>query len=180
MHDAPRRQTPPHPEVRPGILAEPGPQRSDRSLRRSSGDGSPTLGLPVLAGASGESVDSSALSLLTAHTLEAKRKEEEEVQQEKEEKHVPDSTGWMELCDHVKGKTNYWNRRTRQSVWTGIRVVWVGRRNSEDEVYYWHKDSRVRSFDLHPLPPGYGGRGEGLASPYSISGATRPEIRTFF
>ena len=37
-----------------------------------------TLGLPVLAGASGEAVDSSALSFLTAQALESKRKEEEE------------------------------------------------------------------------------------------------------
>ena len=34
--------------ARPGILAESGPQRSDRSLRHSSRDGLPTLSLPVL------------------------------------------------------------------------------------------------------------------------------------
>ena len=38
----------------------------------------PTLGLPVLAEASGETVDSSALSFSTAKALEAKRKEEDE------------------------------------------------------------------------------------------------------
>ena len=60
--------------MRPGSVAEPGPQRSDRSLRHSSGAALPTLGLPVLDGASGEAVDSSALSFLTAQALEAKRK----------------------------------------------------------------------------------------------------------
>ena len=40
---------------------EPGPQRSDRSWRHSSGEDLPTLSLPVLAGESGESIDSSTL-----------------------------------------------------------------------------------------------------------------------
>ena len=34
-NNAPRRQKAPPPGARPGILAEPGPQSSDRSLRRS-------------------------------------------------------------------------------------------------------------------------------------------------
>ena len=45
--------TPP-PRERPGCLVDPGPQRSDRTVRRSAGDSLPTPGLPVLAGASGE------------------------------------------------------------------------------------------------------------------------------
>ena len=45
---------------RPGILAEPGPRRSDRSLRRSAGDSHPTLGLPVLAEVSGDALDASS------------------------------------------------------------------------------------------------------------------------
>ena len=40
-NDALRRQTAPPPGARPGILAEQGPQRSDRSLPRSSGDALP-------------------------------------------------------------------------------------------------------------------------------------------
>ena len=73
-HEAPRRRGTP----RPGLLAEPGPQRSDRSLRHSSKDtSSQPSGLPVLAGASGELVDSSALRFLTASALEAKRKLEQ-------------------------------------------------------------------------------------------------------
>ena len=50
--------------------AEPLPQRSDRSRRHFSGDTHPTTGLPVLAGASGEVVDSSALAFLTRAALE--------------------------------------------------------------------------------------------------------------
>ena len=92
-YDGPRAQKAPPPGARPGLLAEPGPQRSDRSLRRFAGDTHPTLGLPVLSGASGEVVDSSALAFLTLQTLLArareKRKEEvlakeEEEKQEKE------------------------------------------------------------------------------------------------
>ena len=42
-HDAPRAQKTPPPGVRPGILAEPGPQRSDRTVRRFLGDCSFTV-----------------------------------------------------------------------------------------------------------------------------------------
>ena len=62
--------------LRRGILAEPGPQRSDRSLRHSSRDGLPTLALHSLAGSAGEAVDGAALSFLTAQALKAKIKEE--------------------------------------------------------------------------------------------------------
>ena len=47
-----RAQKRPPPGERPGILAEHGPQRSDRTMRRSIKDTHPTVGLPVLAGAS--------------------------------------------------------------------------------------------------------------------------------
>ena len=52
-------------------------------MRRSAGDNLPTLGLPVLAGMSGEAVDSSALSFFTAQTL-LLQKEAREKEQEKE------------------------------------------------------------------------------------------------
>ena len=55
-YEAPRRQKTLPPKARPGILAEPGPQRSDRTVRRSALDTLPTLGLPILAGVSGEVV----------------------------------------------------------------------------------------------------------------------------
>ena len=73
-----RAQKTPPPGARPGILAEPGPQRSDRSRRHLSGDAHPTLGLPVLAGESGEVVDVSTLAFLTRAVLEEKRKAEVE------------------------------------------------------------------------------------------------------
>ena len=64
----------------PGILPEPGPQRSDRCLRRSAGD-TPLLAVPSLAG--GDGADDTAVAFLVRQTLlekeEEKRKEEEEV-----------------------------------------------------------------------------------------------------
>ena len=68
--------------------------------------GTPTrLGLPPLAGASGEVVDSSALRFVSASALEAKRKpEEEEKEKEKEkgllqEEEEEDAGGWFESVD---------------------------------------------------------------------------------
>ena len=65
------------PGERPGILAEPGPQRSDRSRRHSSGDGMPTLALPSLARSVGEAVDGAALAFLTSRALAAQKEEEQ-------------------------------------------------------------------------------------------------------
>ena len=67
-------KTPP-PGARPGILAEPGPQRSDGSKRHFSGDNLLTLGTPSLA--AGEAVDSSSLRFLTAAALRRWKEEEE-------------------------------------------------------------------------------------------------------
>ena len=63
-HDAPRRQKTPPPGERPGSLFDPGPQRSDRSLRRSAGDGLPQLITPSLASTASEAVDSATLAFL--------------------------------------------------------------------------------------------------------------------
>ena len=90
-HDAPREPKTPPPGVRPGSLAEPGPQRSDRTVRRSSGDSLPTLALPSLA------VDSSALRFLTASALEAKRKLEEEEKMKAKVKKLKED---MEAAEH--------------------------------------------------------------------------------
>ena len=81
-----RAQKTPPPGERPGLLLEPGPQRSDRTVRRSSGDNLPTLALPVLAGSAGEVVDSSSLRFLTASALKARREEEEEERKKEKEK----------------------------------------------------------------------------------------------
>ena len=64
-HTGLRAQKTPPPGERPGLPLEPGPQRSDRTVRRSSGDSLPTLALPVLAGSAGEAVDGAALRRLS-------------------------------------------------------------------------------------------------------------------
>ena len=55
---------PPPPGVRPGLPLEPGPERSDRTLRRSAGDGLPHLALPSLASSAREAVDSATLAFV--------------------------------------------------------------------------------------------------------------------
>ena len=62
-------------------LAEPRPQRSDRPVRRSAGEALPTLGLRVLAGASGEAVDATSLHHLLKMSLARQTKLEEEEQE---------------------------------------------------------------------------------------------------
>ena len=103
LYDGPRAQKRPPPGERPGILAESGPQRSDHTVRRSSGDNLPTLALPVLAGSAGEVVDISSLVFLTRS-----REEEEKVQAMLEE--VRDFDGWNQATgsDHVQF---FWHRR---------------------------------------------------------------------
>ena len=59
----------------PGILAEPGPQRSDRSLRHSS-EGAPPLVLVSLAG--GDAPDDATVAFLLSAALTMKKEEEEE------------------------------------------------------------------------------------------------------
>ena len=65
-YEAPRRLEPPP--------LEPGAQWSDRIVRPSRRDGSPTFALPELAGSAGEAADRSALAFLAARALEAQRK----------------------------------------------------------------------------------------------------------
>ena len=74
------------PPGEPSILAEPGPQRSDRSLRHSSGN-APLLVVATLAAAAADGVDAATLAFLTDRALEARRKEgQEEREKEKKEK----------------------------------------------------------------------------------------------
>ena len=73
-NDVPRRQNTPHPGERSGLLLELGPQRSDRSVRRSSHQGLPRLATPSLAGAAGEGVDSSSLQFRNASLGRKKRR----------------------------------------------------------------------------------------------------------
>ena len=82
-HAGLRAQKTPPPGERPGILAEPGPQRSDRTVRRSSLE-TPLLAVPVLAG--GDGVDGTALSFLVRRAVEDRKREKEEEEKEKARK----------------------------------------------------------------------------------------------
>ena len=75
----PAQKTPP-PRERPGILPEPEPQRSDRTVRRFAGDALPQLATPSLAGAAGETVDAGTVAFLTRAALEAQEEEARRVQ----------------------------------------------------------------------------------------------------
>ena len=69
---------------------------------------------------------------------------------------VPDSVEWVELCDD-NGKTQFCNRHSNETAWDppeGIKVVWVGTKNSKGVLYFWHKVSRASTYVLPPLPPG--------------------------
>ena len=74
-HEGLRAQTALPPGARPGILVEPGPQRSDRTVRHSAGD-TPLLVVPALRGDDG--VDGTTLRFLLAQNLSLKKKQEEE------------------------------------------------------------------------------------------------------
>ena len=72
-----RAQMAPPPGERLGCLFDPGPQRSDRSLRRFAGDGTPDLALPSLPRSAWEAVDGPALAFLTSRALATQVGEEE-------------------------------------------------------------------------------------------------------
>ena len=64
---------------------------------------------------------------------------------------------WVRLNERHVGKTYFWNRRTNGTVWLapdGVEVVWYGEKDQEGRVWYWHRDTRISTFDLPPLPPG--------------------------
>ena len=73
--DGLRAQKPPLPGVRPGSLFDPGPQRSDRTVRHSAGD-TPLLVVPALRGDDG--VDGTTLRFLLEQNLSLKKRQEEE------------------------------------------------------------------------------------------------------
>ena len=123
VHDALRGQKTPPPGVRPGSLVDPGPQRSDRTVRRSSGK-APLLVVASLADPSADGVDAATLSFLTASALEARRKKEEEEEQQVDQP-VPDSVEWVQLSG-VDGKTHFWNRRSNETAWNPPEGIKVG------------------------------------------------------
>ena len=65
---------------RPRLFVQPCPLQRDRTVRRSAGDGLPTLALPTLAWSEGEAVHSAALSFLLLRALMKKEEEAEEAQ----------------------------------------------------------------------------------------------------
>ena len=43
-----------------------------------------------------------------------------------------------------------------RTVWrapAGVEVVWYGEKDEKGGVWYWHRDTRVSTFELPPLPP---------------------------
>ena len=72
VNDALRGLKRPPLEARPDILAEPGPQRSDRSRRHTSG------GRHADSRSAGVALDGAALAFLTSRELAAQRKAEKE------------------------------------------------------------------------------------------------------
>ena len=69
---------------------------------------------------------------------------------------LEDSVEWVRLRDKIAGKTYFWNRRTNSTVWrapAGVEVVWNGEKDEEGGIWYWHRDTRVSTFVLPPLPP---------------------------
>ena len=68
---------------------------------------------------------------------------------------LEDSVEWVRLREKHAGKTYFCNRRTNSRVWrAGVEVVWYGEKDEVGSVWYWHRDTRVSTFDLPPLPPG--------------------------
>ena len=82
QHDGLRALKPPLPGVRPGSLFDPGPQRSDCTVRHSAGD-APLQVVPALRGDDG--VDGTTLRFLLEQNLSLKKKQEEEKERELKE-----------------------------------------------------------------------------------------------
>ena len=69
--------------------------------------------------------------------------------------HLPDSAEWVELYNDT-GRTYFWNRRSNLTVWqppAGLQVVWVGEKDEDGDVWYWHRCTRASGCSLPPLPP---------------------------
>ena len=88
QHDGLWAQKPPLPGVRPGSLFDPGPQRSDRTVRHSAGD-APLQVVPALRGDDG--VDGTTLRFLLEQNLLLKKKQEEEEKAKERAKKVAES-----------------------------------------------------------------------------------------
>ena len=99
-HDGLRAQKTPPPGERPGCLPDPGPQRSDRTVRHSAGE-APSLLPPSLADAAADVVDHSSSAFLLKASLRQRRKEEEEEEARKVE------------MEHVLAVKEQWRARRK-------------------------------------------------------------------
>ena len=65
----------------------------------------------------------------------------------------PNSPEWVQFID--MGGLYFWNRRTRETARqppAGVKVVSVGTMDEEGDYFYWHKETRVSTYVLPPLP----------------------------
>ena len=122
QHDGLRAQKPPLPGVRPGSLFDPGPQRSDRTVRHSAGD-TPLLVVPALHGNDG--VDGTTLRFLLEQNLSLKKKQEEREMKEKEAQKVKREEKLLELAAR--------QRAASRELDTLLLVPFVRRSDQEEE-----------------------------------------------
>ena len=134
-HSALRGPKQPPPGSRPGILAEPGPQRSDRSLRHSS-SGAPSLALVSLAG--GDAPDDATVTFLLSAALTMKKEEEEEERRKREEELRADEKKKLEARERKRAKAlKGWDE---EALWQLNRRIQAGSTLSSAEYaawYYW-------------------------------------------
>ena len=93
-----RAQKPPLPGVRPGSLLDPGPQRSDRTVRHSAGE-VPLLVVASLAG--GDKMDATTVAFLLREQLELLKKEKEEKERRRKREEAQHEARMRELDRRV-------------------------------------------------------------------------------
>ena len=102
-HDTPWGQKTPPLGEGPGILAESGPQRSDRSLWHSSWS-APLLDVAMVAAAAADGVDAATLAFLSAPAPDDRRKEEQEATEKMEAEKLEDEREQLEQASHRLSK----------------------------------------------------------------------------
>ena len=114
QHDGLRAQKPPLPGVRPGSLLDPGPQRSDRTVRHNAGEAH-LLVVASLAG--GDEVDATTVSFLLREHLMLRKKEKEEEERRRKREEAQHEARMRELD----------------------RRVWADEQLTPAESYAWRK-----------------------------------------
>ena len=106
QYHAPREQKPPPPGERPGLLAELGPQKSDRTAQRSSGV-TPLVVVPSLAG--GDGIDSTTISFLVRVALKQKEEKEKEEREKakKAKRTLRRFSGWVFALPDAHGRCGF-------------------------------------------------------------------------